>query len=65
MILCRTIQVRSFGLALVHENTAGITTSIQYARNLGEDKVRALPFFRAFSGSDATSQFSGKGKKTT
>ena len=28
------------------------------------DKARALPFFYAFSGSDATSQFSGKNKKT-
>ena len=33
-------------------------------QDFGEDKARALPFFHAFSGFDATSQFSGKGKKT-
>ncbi len=30
---------------------------------LGEEKSRALPFFHAFTGSDTTSQFNGKGKK--
>ncbi|KAI0230777.1 hypothetical protein LSAT2_018864 [Lamellibrachia satsuma] len=30
----------------------------------GEDKARAVPFFQAFSGSGATSQFSSKDKKT-
>lgn len=33
-------------------------------QELGEDKARALPFFHAFSGSDTTSQFSGKAKKS-
>ena len=33
-------------------------------QELGEDKARPLPFFPGFSGSDATSQFNGKGKKT-
>ena len=33
-------------------------------QELGDDKVRALQFFHVFSGSDATSQFSGKGKQT-
>ena len=39
MILCNTIQVCSYGLALVQENTSGITTFIQHARDLGEDKL--------------------------
>ena len=33
-------------------------------QELGDDKARALPFFHGFCGSDATFQFSGKGKKT-
>ncbi|MES9881567.1 MAG: hypothetical protein ABW185_11860, partial [Sedimenticola sp.] len=33
-------------------------------QKLGADKARALPLFHAFTGSDVTSQFSGKGKKT-
>lgn len=33
-------------------------------QELGTDKSRALPFFHAFSGSDVTSQFCGKGKKS-
>ena len=31
----------------------------------GERKCRALPFFHAFTGSDTTSQFSGRAKKTS
>lgn len=34
-------------------------------RELGEEKSRALPFFHAFTGSDTTSQFSGKAKKSS
>lgn len=32
--------------------------------NLGENRSRALPVFHAFTGSDTTSSFYGKGKKT-
>lgn len=32
---------------------------------MGEQVARALPFFHAFTGCDTTSQFGGKGKKTT
>lgn len=32
---------------------------------LGENKCEALPFFHAFTGCDVTSQFNGKGKKST
>ena len=35
-----------------------------YAATLGERRCMALPFFHAFTGSDTTSQFVGKGKKT-
>ncbi len=33
-------------------------------QNFGKQRSRALPFFHAFTGSDTTSQFLGKGKKT-
>lgn len=33
-------------------------------QELGENQSQALSFFHAFTGSDTTSQFSGKGKKT-
>ena len=32
--------------------------------SLGTEKSKALPFFHAFTGSDTTSQFHGKGKKS-
>ena len=35
-----------------------------YAEVLGEDTCMALPFFHAFTGSDTTSQFAGRAKKT-
>ena len=34
-------------------------------QSLGERKCRGLPFFHAFTGCDTTSQFSGKGKKSS
>ena len=33
-------------------------------QNLGEPLCQALPFYHAFTGCDATSQFLGKGKKS-
>ena len=38
-MLCNTIQVCSYGTALGQENTSGITTSIQHARNLGRTEL--------------------------
>ena len=35
-----------------------------YAKKLGEQVCRGLPFWFAFTGSDTTSQFVGRGKKT-
>ena len=35
------------------------------SQSLGERKCRGLPFFLTFTGCDATSQFSGKGKKSS
>lgn len=34
-------------------------------QQLGEAKCRGLPFFHAFTGCDTTSQFSGRGKKSS
>ncbi len=34
-------------------------------QNLGKEKCRALPFFHSFTGCDTTSQFLGKGKKSS
>ena len=33
--------------------------------SLGEEKCKSLPFYHAFTGCDTTSQFLGKGKKTS
>ena len=34
-------------------------------QNLGKPKCQALPFYHAFTGCDTTSQFFGKGKKSS
>lgn len=43
----------------------GVGKSFRYYKTLGPDISKALPFFHAFTGSDTTSQFHGKGKKST
>ena len=53
------------GLHLVLEKALGSYYSINtICQALGPEKSKALPFFHAFTGSDTTSQFHGKGKKS-
>ena len=61
--LAHTIQECSYRSALALESTYATTTSTPFAKNLGRIKLVFAPF-HAFSGFDATSQFSGKGKKS-
>ena len=77
-ILIRTVDTDVVALAVanVHELNInlwlafGVGKSLTFisanslANSLGPDKSKALLFFHAFSGSDTTSSFAGKGKKT-
>ncbi len=47
---------------MVWEN---IFDTFKICQNLGEPKCQALPFYHAFTGCDTTSQFFGKGKKSS